>query len=85
MNPNFDLNIKNYRKEELADMFELPPNYDKNIIEIKESKLRDSIISNNEINQDVKIKTINFLSEAKNILAENIFSEVTNIKKSICI
>ena len=83
MNPNFDLNIKNYRKEELADMFELPPNYDKNIIEIKESKLRDSIISNNEINQDVKIKTINFLSEAKNILAENIFSEVINIKKSI--
>ena len=83
MNPNFDLNIKNYKKQELADMFELPPNYDKNIVEIKESKLRDSIINNSEINQDIKIKTINFLAEAKNILFENVYSEVTNIKKSI--
>ena len=83
MNPNFDLNIKNYKKQELADMFELPPNYDKNIVEIKESKLRDSIINNSEINQDIKIKTINFLSEAKNILCENVYSEVTNIKKAI--
>lgn len=83
MNPNFDLNIKNYKKQELADMFELPPNYDKNIVEIKESKLRDSIINNNEINQDIKIKTINFLAEAKNILCETVYSEVTNIKKAI--
>ena len=83
MNPNFDLNIKNYKKQELADMFELPPNYDKNIVEIKESKLRDSIINNSEINQDIKIKTINFLSEAKNILCETVYSEVTNIKKAI--
>ena len=83
MNPNFDLNIKNYKKQELADMFELPPNYDKNIVEIKESKLRDSIINNSEINQDIKIKTINFLAEAKNILCENVYSEVSNIKKSI--
>ena len=83
MNPNFDLNIKNYKKQELADMFELPPNYDKNIVEIKESKLRDSIINNSEINQDIKIKTINFLAEAKNILCENVYSEVTNIKKAI--
>ncbi len=83
MNPNFDLNINNYRKQELIDMFELPPNYDKNIVEIKESKLRESIINNNEINQDIKIKTINFLAEAKNILCETVYSEVSNIKKSI--
>ena len=83
MNPNFDLNINNYRKQELIDMFELPPNYDKNIVEIKESKLRDSIINNNEINQDIKIKTINFLAEAKNILCETVYSEVNNIKNSI--
>jgi len=83
MNPNFDLNIKNYKKQELADMFELPPNYDKNIVEIKESKLRDSIINNSEINQDIKIKTINFLAEAKNMLCESVHSEVTNIKKAI--
>lgn len=83
MNTNFDLNIKNYKKGELAEMFQLPPNYDKNIVEINESKLRDSIITNNEINQHVKIKTLNFLTEAKNILSENIYNEVSNIKNAV--
>lgn len=27
MNSNFDLNINNYRKEELEDIFDLPINY----------------------------------------------------------
>ena len=30
---NFDLNIHNYKLNELIDMFDLPNNYDKNIIE----------------------------------------------------
>ena len=30
----FDLNIENYTRDELIQMFELPPNFDKNIIEI---------------------------------------------------
>ena len=65
---NFDLNIENYSRDELIEMFELPPNFDKNIIEIKESKLRDSIINNREINQDTQEKTLNFLIKAKNII-----------------
>jgi len=65
---SFDLNIKNYKKSELLEMFELPTNYDKNIIEIKETKLRENILNNNKITKDVKIKTINFLVDAKNIL-----------------
>jgi hypothetical protein len=28
---NFDTNINNYNREELINMFELPPNFDKNI------------------------------------------------------
>ena len=65
---NFDLDIKNYTKSELIEMFGLPQNYDKNILEIKETKLRDSIIKNTEINKDTQILTTNFLIKAKNIL-----------------
>lgn len=65
---NFDLNINNYTKGELIEMFGLPQNYDKNILEIKETKLRDSIINNKEINKDTQILTTNFLIKAKNIL-----------------
>lgn len=69
---NFDLNIDNYTKRELIEMFELPPNFDRSIVEFKESKLRDTIVNNSQINKDTKIQTINFLTKAKNIiLSEN--------------
>ena len=57
---NFDLNIENYSRDELIQMFELPIHFDKNIIEIKESKLRESILNNNDINKETQAKTINF-------------------------
>ena len=66
----FDLNIENYNRNELIEMFELPSNFDRNIVEIKETKLRDSINNNNEINKDTRVKTINFLTKAKNIILE---------------
>jgi hypothetical protein len=65
---NFDLDINNYTKEELIDMFELPPNYDKNILDMKELKLRDSVINNKEITKDTQLNTIQFLVKAKNII-----------------
>jgi hypothetical protein len=65
---NFDLNIDNYTKGELIEMFGLPQNYDKNILEIKETKLRDSIINNKEVNKDTQNLTVKFLVKAKNIL-----------------
>jgi len=65
---NFDLNIENYSKDELIEMFELPTNFDKNIVDMKEAKLRDSILSNSEINKDTQTKTMNFLLKAKNII-----------------
>ena len=39
-NSNFDLNIGNYSKSELEEIFELPMNYDEFIIQTKETKLR---------------------------------------------
>ena len=68
---NFDLNIENYTSDELIQMFELPSNFDRNIIDIKESKLRERIINNTEINKDTQIKTLNFLLKAKNIILNN--------------
>jgi hypothetical protein len=74
---NFDLNIQNYKLNELIDMFDLPNNYDKNIIEIKETNLRNYIIKNNEINIDTKKKTLDFIGEAKNAIVNSI----NNIKQ----
>jgi len=63
---NFDLNIDNYTKDELIQMFDLPLNFDRNIIDIKEAKMRDTITNNNKIQKDIQINAINFLIKAKN-------------------
>ena len=80
---SFDLNIDNYSRDELIDIFELPSGFDKNIIEMKEAKLRDSIINNKEINKETQIETINFILKAKNIiLNEKESSQKKNSKKN---
>ena len=38
---SFDLNIKNYKKRELEDIFELPATYDKTLVTKKETFLRE--------------------------------------------
>ena len=80
---SFDLNIDNYTRDELIQMFELPPNFDRNILEIKEVKLRDSIVSNQEINKDTRVQTMNFLTKAKNIILNNISSKIQGLKNVI--
>ena len=69
---NFDLNIANYNKNELLDMFELPSNYDKNSVEMKELRLRENILNDKNIDNATRDLTINFLTKAKNILLRNI-------------
>ena len=58
---NFDLNINNYTKNELREMFELPMDFDKSTFETKETKIRDNIINNKEINKETQVNTLNFL------------------------
>ena len=65
---NFDLNIENYDKDELIQMFELPENFNKSIVDDKESKLRENILNNREINKDTIEKTLIFLMKAKQII-----------------
>ena len=78
----FELDIKNYKNKELMEMFELPNNYDQNILSINETKLKDSIINNKELNNETKNKTLNFIVEAKNILLANI-SQVEGGQKNM--
>lgn len=79
---NFDLNINNYTKDELREMFDLPVNYDKNIFEIKEAKMRDNIVKNSEINKETQVNTLNFLIKAKNILLNEPANESSNDNSS---
>jgi hypothetical protein len=65
---NFDLNIDNYTRYELIEMFELPSNFNKKNVEMKEAKLIDNIMNNTQINKDTKVQTVNFLTKAKNII-----------------
>jgi hypothetical protein len=80
---NFDLNIENYSRDELIQMFELPIHFDKNIIEIKESKLRESILNNTDINKETQAKTINFLVKAKNIILNEEKTQNRTIQEKI--
>ena len=71
-NDNFDLNINNYSRIELEQIFELPPNYDENIIEIKETKLKQNILGDitvpSEIKKNTSINKIILLLDKKKLI-----------------
>jgi hypothetical protein len=78
---NFDLNIENYDRDELIQMFELPNNFNKNIVDDKEGKLRENILNNRELNKDTIDKTLNFLIKAKQIILYDKYDESNNKNK----
>lgn len=69
---NFDLNIENYQIQELREIFDLPVNFDLTLIEQKDILLKENVWSNQEINQELKKKTIDFLSKAKELLIKKL-------------
>jgi hypothetical protein len=69
---NFDLNIQNYKMVELEEIFELPTNYDASIVEMKETKLRQNILSDSTIQYNTKTKTLQFLDDVKKMLITNL-------------
>ena len=73
---NFDLNLNNYKREELEDIFDLPVDYDSSTLDMKESKLRENIYSDFTLNEQVRNKTIAFLQEAKKLLLTDLKSTV---------
>ena len=73
---HFDLNIANYKKAELEEIFELPSggNYDTFLIEKKETQLRTNVSTDKTIEDSVRMKTIIFLEEAKKMLVSELNS-----------
>ena len=67
-----DFNLTNYQKPELEEMFELPTNYNQELVDIQEKKLRENITNNSTINEDIKNKTLIFLKEAKQLLISDL-------------
>lgn len=72
MDNQFDLSIKHYNIRELEDIFELPPSYDASIVEMKETKLRQNIMSDPSVDTQIKMKTVAFLTDAKKKIITNL-------------
>jgi len=64
----FDLNLNNYTKVELEEMFQLTPNYTDTDLLQKEQGLRENIMSDGAVEPMVKIQTLKFIEQAKQIL-----------------
>lgn len=72
---SFDLNIDNYKKGELEEIFNLKPgSYDSNVIEQKCAQLRDNVSSDRSIEDNIRMKTMIFLDQAKKVLAAQLNS-----------
>jgi hypothetical protein len=72
MSLSFDLNINNYAIYELEELLELPKNYDSDMIEAKENKLRQNIITDKNIDSTTKSNTIQFIETVKKRLLEHL-------------
>ena len=77
---NFDLNIKNYKMEELEEMFNLPVGYDTSTLDYNDSKLRENVSLNKTIHDSLRKKTLDFLTLAKNILLSRAIPDYTMTK-----
>ena len=77
---NFDLNIKNYKMEELEEMFNLPIGYDTSTLNFNDLKIRENVSLNQTISDGLRKKTLDFLASAKNILATRALPDYTMAK-----
>lgn len=77
---NFDLNIKNYKMEELEEMFNLPIGYDTSTLNFNDLKIRENVSLNQTISDGLRKKTLDFLASAKNILANRALPDYTMAK-----
>ena len=68
---NFDLNIENYNAHELEEIFDLPNNYNQFSLDNKSITLKNNIINDNDITENTRRETIQFIDNAKYILNQN--------------
>ena len=78
---NFDLNISNYKKEELEELLGLPPNYTLQLIEKNSLRLKENILNDQTIPALTRDSTIFFINSAKDKLTKelNILSKFEQI------
>lgn len=75
---NFDLNINNYNKKELEDIFELPPVYNKDLLDEKEFIMKKNIMMNLSIPDEKKTLIFSFIEYAKNNILSTIHDSFKN-------
>lgn len=75
---SFDLNIQNYNKKELEDLFNVKSNnYNSEILDSNLKKIKQNVFVNNMVDNSTKNQTVQFLDQAKNILIN--FVEGSNV------
>jgi hypothetical protein len=85
----FDLNIENYKREELEEIFDLKKNYSEIDIEKSETILKDKVKKDRTVDNDTRIKTISFLQQIKDILlktainSDSKFSLIANLNTDL--
>lgn len=76
---NFNLSINDYTYDELIEMFGLPVNFDKIILETQINKLVNKINLDKSIKEKTKQLTIDFLNKAKNLFLDRFKDPQTEI------
>jgi hypothetical protein len=77
---NFDLNLNNYKKSELEDMFDLPVDYDDTVLHGKAEILQKKVAEDKKIDADVRKRTLEFLLNAKGFLLEGLKKIMSDYK-----
>lgn len=76
MDTNLDLNIKNYDKPDLVNLFKLTnSNYTHNDVEMQENKMREQLSKLTTLTKSMKQDLMNFLNTAKQKLINEIMNE----------
>lgn len=75
---SFDLNIQNYNKKELENLFDVKSNdYNSEVLDENLKKIKQNVFINKMVDESTKNQTIQFLDQAKNILIN--FVEGSNV------
>lgn len=77
---NFDLNLANYKKSELEEIFDLPDIYDEIMLQQKADSLKNKIRADKKTDQRTIEKTLDFLIQAKIFLIEGLKKMIMNSK-----
>lgn len=72
---NFDLNLANYKKPELEEIFELPASYNEIVLQQKADILKQKIGSDKKIDESTRKKTLDFLMQSQKLLLEDLHNK----------